>query len=40
VEERQERIDVAGEGGRLSLVGDNEQVISDGEETLKFTILA
>ena len=40
VEELQESTEVAGDGGRLSLVADSEHVIPDGAEKLKATVSA
>ena len=38
MEELQDRIEVTGEGGRVSLVEDNEHVTPGGAEMLKATI--
>jgi hypothetical protein len=38
VEERQDRTEVAGDGGRLSLADDSEHVIPDGAEMPNATV--
>jgi hypothetical protein len=39
VEERQESTEVAGEGTRVTLLGDNKHVIAVGADKLKVTVL-